>query len=88
MSVELSPELERIISSKLGSGRYNSAEDVVREGLRLMDERDRPLLDARAHIREQIDAGYESVLRGDVIDGYQFFDDLERAEREIERNRR
>jgi hypothetical protein len=51
-----------------------------------MDERDRRLLDARAQIREQIDVGYES-LRGDVIDGHQFFDDLEGAEREIERSR-
>lgn len=50
-----------------------------------MDERDRRLLDARAQVREQIDIGYESVLRGDLIDGRQFFDDLERAEREIER---
>ena len=87
MSVELSPEVEQIISSKIASGRYTSAEDVVREGLRLMEERDRRMLDARAQIREQIEIGYESVLRGDLIDGRQFFDDLERAEREIERNR-
>ncbi len=35
MTVSLTPELEQFVSAKVGSGRYNSASEVVREALRL-----------------------------------------------------
>jgi hypothetical protein len=40
MKISLSPEIERLIAEKVGSGRYNSADDVVREGLELLQERE------------------------------------------------
>jgi len=40
MNVSLTPELEKFVSAKVGSGRYNSASEVVREALRLLEERD------------------------------------------------
>lgn len=46
MNVSLTPDLERYVAKKLESGHYRSASEVVREGLRLLAERDR-LLDAR-----------------------------------------
>jgi Arc/MetJ-type ribon-helix-helix transcriptional regulator len=39
MSVHLTPELEKRIEQKVESGRYSSANDVVSEALRLLDER-------------------------------------------------
>jgi len=41
MNVSLSPELERFIKKKLATGLYTSASEVVREALRLLQERDR-----------------------------------------------
>jgi antitoxin ParD1/3/4 len=38
MNVSLTPELEKFITEKLESGRYSSAEEVIREGLRLLRE--------------------------------------------------
>lgn len=40
MNVSLTPELEKFVSSKVQSGRYNSASEVVREALRLLEEHD------------------------------------------------
>lgn len=40
MNVSLTPELENLIHEKVRSGRYLSASEVVREALRLLEERD------------------------------------------------
>ena len=40
MNVSLTPELEKFVSAKVESGRYNSASEVVREALRLLEEHD------------------------------------------------
>ncbi len=40
MNVHLTPELEQLVQTKVQSGRYNSASEVVREALRLMEQRD------------------------------------------------
>ena len=34
MNVSLTPELEKFVSAKVDSGRYNSSSDVVTEALR------------------------------------------------------
>ncbi len=38
MNVSLTPELEKFVADKVESGRYNSASEVVREALRLLEE--------------------------------------------------
>jgi antitoxin ParD1/3/4 len=40
MNVSLTTELEKFVSAKGESGRYNSASEVVREALRLLEEHD------------------------------------------------
>ena len=40
MNVSLTPQLEELIQQKVASGRYGNASEVVREALRLMEERD------------------------------------------------
>ena len=57
MNVNLTPQLEDLVRSKVASGLYTSASEVVREALRLMDEQDR-LRDAKLQ-----------QLRGDVSQG-------------------
>ena len=57
MNVNLTPQLEDLVRSKVASGMYTSASEVVREALRLMDEQDR----LRGAKLEQ--------LRGDVRQG-------------------
>ena len=40
MNVSLTPHLEELIQEKVASGRYGNASEVVREALRLLEERD------------------------------------------------
>lgn len=40
MKISLSPDIERLIAEKVSSGRYRSADEVVREGLQLLQERE------------------------------------------------
>ena len=60
MNVSLTPQLEELIQSKVRSGRYSSASEVVREGLRLLEERDRLQEWKLAALRQDIQAGIDS----------------------------
>ena len=41
LNVSLTPELTAFIAAKVGTGRYQSASEVVREALRLLEQQDR-----------------------------------------------
>ena len=84
MNVNLTEELEELVRSKVASGMYGSASEVVRDALRLFAEREQ-LREARlAELRRKIDEGWESAERGDLIPGEQVFAEL----REMSRKRR
>lgn len=40
MNISLTPELEQLIKQKVESGMYHSASEVVRDALRLLEERE------------------------------------------------
>ena len=40
MNVSLTPELERLVNAKIESGLYQTASEVIREALRLLQQRD------------------------------------------------
>jgi antitoxin ParD1/3/4 len=62
MNVSLTPQLEDIIKRKVASGMYGNASEVVREALRLMDERDR-----YQELRAEVAAGFEQIERSDTV---------------------
>jgi antitoxin ParD1/3/4 len=61
MNVNLTPQLEAWVQQKVAAGRYNNASEVVREALRLLEERDQErearLLGLRHAIQEGLDSG-------------------------------
>ena len=60
MNVNLTPQLEELVRSKVASGLYTSASEVVRAALRLMEEQDR-LRDAKlAQLRSDVRRGLDS----------------------------
>ena len=61
MNISLTPELEQLVSDKVKTGMYQTASEVIREGLRLLNERDHRLEALRRNVR----AGFESVDRGE-----------------------
>lgn len=88
MNVNLTPELEKLVRDRVESGRYESAGDVVRDALRFLEERDQVRQVQTQELRKKIDKGLESLERGEGVDGEEFFDALERDERELRRKRK
>lgn len=60
MNVNLTPQLEEMVRSRVASGMYTSASEVVREALRLMDEQDRLRAAKLEQLREVIRQGLDS----------------------------
>jgi antitoxin ParD1/3/4 len=60
MNVNLTPQLEELVRSKVASGMYTSASEVVREALRLMDEQDRLRAAKLDQLRDDIRQGMDS----------------------------
>jgi len=67
MNVSLTPELEKFVAAKVASGRYNSASEVVREALRLLDERDSARAAQLAEFNEEIGRRLATLDRGEVV---------------------
>ena len=88
MNVSLTPELEQLIQEKVESGKYSSVSEVIREGLRLLDERDRLRNERLAELKAKLRVGIEELDRGEGIDGEEVFAELEedilRVEAEME----
>lgn len=60
LNVSLTPQLEDFIRQKVNSGKYHSASEVVREGLRLLEERDVIRTAKLEALRKEIQAGLDS----------------------------
>ena len=60
MNINLTPQLEEMVWQKVVSGLYTSASEVVREALRLMEEKDRLLAARLAQLRQDIQEGLDS----------------------------
>ena len=67
MKISLSPDVERLIAEKVGSGRYHSADEVVREGLALLQERENEAGRSPSNHAANFAAAFESIAR-DVPD--------------------
>ena len=61
MNVSLTPELAKLVQDKVASGLYQTASEVIREGLRLLKERDER---QQATLREAIQEGLTQLERG------------------------
>lgn len=68
MTVSLTPELEEFVSAKVGSGRYNSASEVVREALRLLEEHDSARAAQLAVFNGELGRRLASLDRGETVD--------------------
>lgn len=88
INVSLTPQLERFVARKVAAGRYGTASEVVREGLRLLEERDRER-DARLdEIRRKISVGLEQLQRGEARPADEVGGELRRALRRRRRQAR
>ena len=66
MNISLTKELESYVTQKVESGLYHSASEVIRDGLRLMKERDELHQNRLAELRGEIAIGLDQADRGQV----------------------
>ncbi len=65
MNVSLTPELEKFVARKVASGMYQTASEVMREGLRLLEHRDRTDREKFEDLRREIQIGVDQLDRGE-----------------------
>lgn len=58
-SISLGNHFESFIQNSIEQGRYNNASEVVRAGLRLLEEEEEKLVRLKASIQEGLDSGVE-----------------------------
>ncbi len=73
MTVELGPQLEQAVDDLIQNGRYRSKSEVLREGVRLVQDRETRLEALKAEIQKGLDA----VDAGDVYPAQEVFAELE-----------
>ena len=79
MNISLTPELEKFVQGKVATGRYHSASEVIREGLRLLEEQEQLREVKLTALREEIQKGLAS---GSSIPGEKVFQELREKARE------
>lgn len=69
MNISLTTELEQMVDEKVKTGRYASASEVIREGLRLLEEQDQLKQQRLTEVRWKIDRGIQQLDKGLGIPG-------------------
>jgi len=76
MNVNLGTVFDKFIGELLKSGMYQSQSEVVREGLRLLKEREELKRLRLAELRKEIAIGGGQADRGEFVDGKQAFAEI------------
>lgn len=76
MNVNLGPTFDTFIADLLKTGLYQSQSEVVREGLRLLKEREELKNLRLAELRKEIAVGSEQADRGEFVDGEETFAEI------------
>src|SRR5688572_32989400 len=69
LNVSLTPTLRKYVHSKVRSGRYESASEVVRGSLRALQGRERAAEAVWADVRDKVAVGRRDVAEGRTEDG-------------------
>jgi antitoxin ParD1/3/4 len=87
MNVNLTPELEEFVTTKVKSGRYNSASEVVREALRLLVDYDATREARMAAFNVELGRRIAEADSGDVVDVEEAFARLRQRSAELRKRR-
>jgi antitoxin ParD1/3/4 len=67
MNVSLTPELEKFVSNKVQAGRYNSASEVVREALRLLEDHEQARVAQLGEFNKELGRRLAALDRGEQV---------------------
>jgi antitoxin ParD1/3/4 len=76
MNVNLGPVFDQFVADLLKTGLYQSQSEVVREGLRLLKEREELKQLRLSELRKEIALGSAEADRGEFVDGEQTFAEI------------
>jgi antitoxin ParD1/3/4 len=88
MNVNLGPVFDEFVSEMLDSGLYQSQSEILREGLRLLKEREEEKRLRLAELRKQIALGGKQADRGQLVNGDQVFAQIRRRSGQRKRPRK
>lgn len=78
MNANLGPVLEGFVTELVDSGLYQSQSEVIREGLRLLKEREELKRLRLEELRKEISLGSQQADRGEFVDGPEAFRQIRR----------
>jgi antitoxin ParD1/3/4 len=67
-NINLTGHLDAFIENTVSSGRYSNASEVVREGLRLLEQKAKEEKAKLAKLRQATAAGFDAIQAGDYRD--------------------
>jgi antitoxin ParD1/3/4 len=76
VNISLTPELDAFLQSRVNSGRYQTASEVVREALRLLERQERERDEAFRQLKTKLERGAAQADRGELLDGDTVFEEL------------
>ena len=80
-NIALTPHFDQFVQSRVESGRYQSASEVVRDGLRLLEEREAARQHLAMGIRQDIELGWRQSERDQMVDGPSVFAEIREMSR-------
>jgi antitoxin ParD1/3/4 len=85
VNISLTPKLDAFLQSRVSSGRYQTASEVVREALRMLERVEKEREQAFHQLKAKLERGAGQAERGELLDGDEVFDELRQL---IEERRR
>jgi len=79
MNISLTPELTQFVKDLVDSGLYHSSSEVVRDGLRLLRQREQIRQMRLEELRRELAIGIEQLDRGECVEMDEGFFDRIRA---------
>jgi antitoxin ParD1/3/4 len=69
MQIVLTPELEALVQQELDTGHYDSAIDVIAQGINLLRQQDDLSQEQLESLRHEAQLGWDAAERGELVDG-------------------
>lgn len=66
-TIALGPHLEAFVQESVATGRYNNVSEVIREGVRLLEEREKALRELDMSLAEGEASGFSSLSQEELI---------------------
>jgi antitoxin ParD1/3/4 len=88
MNVNLGTVFDQFVADLLKTGHYQTQSEILREGLRLLKEREELKQLRIAELRKEIAIGNAEADRGEFVDGEKVFAEIRKRSAERKRTKR